>query len=104
MCPHQSSPNLTQFSMHSALGQLIQQAKIYNKINAEFCQKLPEVLKTLELCVIKNGVATLISSNPAVAFRAKQQLDEITTILQSVALDIAINRVEIKVSVDKIKQ
>ncbi len=101
MCPHKPTTNLAAFSPKGQLGKLFAQAKIYNQINEQLNQELPSTLKTLELCLIKNNIATLITSNPAVAFRAKQQLNELTTIVQSACLSIQIKQIEIKVTTDK---
>ncbi|WPE16486.1 hypothetical protein R5P06_00070 [Candidatus Thioglobus autotrophicus] len=99
MCPHKPTTNISNFSPNGDLGQLFAQAKIYNEINAQLTPKLPETLKTLELCLIKDGAATLIASNPAIASRAKQQTHELLTLLQSVSLAGKIDRINIKVSI-----
>ncbi len=99
MCPYKPTTNISNFSPNGDLGQLFAQAKIYNEINAQFTPKLPETLKTLELCLIKDATATLIANNPAIASRAKQQIHELLTLLQSVSLAGKIDRINIKVSI-----
>ncbi len=101
MCQHKPTTNLTNFSPKGSLGQMIAQAKIYNKINAQLHSQLPSALKDLKLCLIKDNVATLITSNSAVAFRAKQQLNEIITLLQGISLCQKISHIEIKVNTNK---
>jgi len=99
MCPHKPTTAISKFSPKSALGQLFAQAKIYNEINAQLKPKLPDALQTLELCLINNNTATLITENPAIASRAKQQLHELLTLLQSIPLTCKINHIKIKVSI-----
>ena len=77
------------------------QAKIYNKINAQLHMQLPDTLKDLDLCLIKDKVATLMTNNSAVAFRAKQQINEILIILQGISSSQQINHIEIKVFTNK---
>jgi hypothetical protein len=101
MCKHKSITNISNLSTHNRLGKLFAQAKVNNQINAQLEQQLPTNLKTLELCLIKDGIATLITSNPAVAFRAQQQLDAILTLLRSMPLVKKINTIKIKVSIGK---
>ena len=101
MCQHKPTDNLTNFSTKSSLGQLMAQAKVYNQINTQLHLQLPDTLKDLELCLIKDKVATLMTSNSAVAFRAKQQINEIFTILQGISSSQQINHVEIKVYTNK---
>ncbi|WP_428086779.1 hypothetical protein [Candidatus Thioglobus sp.] len=101
MYQHKSTTNLANFCASGKLGKLFAQAKTYNKINLQLAQQLPNTLKTLELCLIKNDIAILITNNPAVAFRAKQQRPEIITLLRSISLSSQINQIEIKIAVDK---
>lgn len=101
MCSYKSTTNLSTFSPKGQLGKLFAQAKVYNRINKQLKQKLPDTLKTLELCLIENNIATLITNNPAVAFRAKQQLDVLTSIVQSICPNISINQIKIKVMTNK---
>ncbi len=101
MCQHKSTINLANFSANGELGQLFSQARVYNEINAQLNRQLPDTLKALELCLIKNKVATLITDNPAIAFRAKQQLSEIITLLNSIVLTDQVNHIEIKVTANK---
>ena len=98
MCPHKPTTNISDFSPNGELGQLFAQAKIYNEINVQLAPKLPDTLKTLKLCLIKGSKATLIAINPAIAFRAKQQLPELIIILQSISLASKVNHISIKVS------
>ncbi|MBT3276453.1 hypothetical protein [Candidatus Thioglobus sp.] len=98
MCPHKPTTNISTFSPRGALGRLFNQAKTYNEINAQLNPMLPDTLKTLQLCLIKESTATLITSNPAVAFRAKQQLNELILLLQSIPLTEKIDCISIKVS------
>lgn len=101
MCKHKSIANVSNFSTTNKLGKLFAQAKIYNQINAQLEQDLPITLKTLELCLIKDGIATLITSNSAVAYRAKQQLPELLKLLHGIPLAGQINRIQIKVNTNK---
>ncbi|MDC0430773.1 hypothetical protein OAM42_04785 [Candidatus Thioglobus sp.] len=98
MCPHKPTTNISDFSPNGELGQLFAQAKIYNEINVQLAPKLPDTLKTLKLCLIKGNKATLIANNPAIAFRAKQQLPELIIILQSISLASKVDHISIKVS------
>jgi hypothetical protein len=98
MCPYKPTTNISNFSAKGSLGQLFEQAKVYNQINEQLQPLLPETLKSLELCLIKEGVATLITNNPAVAFRAKQQLDKIMALLHTISKAGKINHIEIKVA------
>ena len=99
MCPHKPTTDISKFSPNGDLGQLFAQAKIYNEINAQLKPKLPDTLKALQLCLIKDNTATLITHNPAIASRAKQQLHELLALLQSIPLACKINHINIKVSV-----
>ncbi len=90
--------DISNFSAQGSLGKLFSQAKRYNKINAKLRPILPDTLKTLELCLIQQGVATLITDNPAIAFRAKQQIPEIMALLRTASPSIKINHIEIKVA------
>jgi hypothetical protein len=101
MCQHKTTTNILNFSAKSQLGQLFAQAKIYNQINAQFKPLLPDTLKNLELCLIKDNVATLITNNSAIAFRAKQQLAQIILLLQSIEQTKQINHIKIKVIISK---
>lgn len=76
-------------------------AKVYNQINAQLSQHLPSTLEGLELCLIKDGLATLITSNSAIAYRAQQQLPELLNMLHSIPLAGQINRIQIKVNTNK---
>lgn len=98
MCQHKPMIDISNFSAQGSLGKLFSQAKRYNKINAKLRPILPDTLKTLELCLIQQGVATLITDNPAIAFRAKQQIPEIMALLRTASPSIKINHIEIKVA------
>ncbi|MCH9646527.1 MAG: hypothetical protein K0U08_07790 [Proteobacteria bacterium] len=98
MCPHKPTTDILKFSPNSNLGQMFAQAKIYNEINAQLKPKLPNTLKTLQLCFIKDNTATFTTHNPAIASRAKQQIHELLTLLQSIPLACKINHINIKVS------
>ena len=101
MYEHKSITNVSNLNNHHRLGKLFAQAKIYNQINAQLAQSLPSTLETLELCLIKDGLATLITSNSAVAYRAKQQLPELLNMLHCIPLASQINRIQIKVNTNK---
>jgi hypothetical protein len=101
MYQHKPTTNILNFSAKSQLGQLFAQAKIYNQINAQFQPLLPDTLKSLELCLIENDIATLITNNSAIAFRAKQQLVQIISLLQSIEQASQINHIKIKVAIGK---
>ncbi len=101
MCSHKPTDNLTHFSTRGSLGQLMARAKIYNQINTQLQPQLPDTLKNLELCLIKDEVATLITSNSATAFRAKQQINELLALLQGINSNQSINHIKIKVYTDK---
>ena len=101
MCPHKPTTNISTLSPNGKLGQLFAQAKIYNEINVQLLSKLPDTLITLKLCLIKGSLATLIADNPAVAFRAKQQLPELIVLLQSIPLANQIDHISIKVSTNQ---
>ncbi len=101
MCQHKKTTNLSSFSPSGDFGKLFEQAKTYNKINAELRGALPKTLNSLELCLIKDDVATFITSNQSVAFRAKQQISEILTLIRPISALQNINHVEIKVTINK---
>ena len=93
--------NLAQFSPEGALGKMIAQAKKINQINEQLKQILPDELNTLEVCLIKDQSATLITNNSAVAFRAQRQVKEILELIKPISALDAINHIEIKVTVEK---
>ena len=99
MCQHKKTTNLSSFSPSGDFGKLFKQAKLYNKINTELNNVLPKTLSGLELCLIKNNVATFITNNQSVAFRAKQQISEILSLIHSIPDLQNINHVDIKVTV-----
>ncbi len=101
MCQHKKTTNLSSFSPSGDFGKLFKQAKLYNKINTELSTALPKALNSLELCLIKNSTATFVTNNQSVAFRAKQQISEILTLIQSISGLQNINHVEIKVTINK---
>lgn len=65
--------NLAKFVPTGKLGALFAQAKAYNKINTQLREILPAEINSLELCLIKETTAILITNNQAVAFRAQKQ-------------------------------
>jgi hypothetical protein len=101
MCQYKTLTNLASFVPSGQLGQLFAQAKTYNQINVELVKLIPSTLKPLELCLIKDNTATLITQNQAVAFRAQKQLTVLLELLTQIPTLESITRIEIKISINK---
>lgn len=101
MCQYKTLTNLASFVPSGQLGQLFAQAKTYNQINVELVKLIPSTLKPLELCLIKDNTAILITQNQAVAFRAQKQLTVLLELLTQIPTLKSITRIEIKISINK---
>ncbi len=101
MCQYKTLTNLASFVPNGQLGQLFAQAKAYNKINIELAKLLPNTLKSLELCLIKDNTATLITHNQAIAFRAQKQLVILLELLTQIPALESVIHVEIKININK---
>jgi hypothetical protein len=101
MCQYKTLTNLASFVPSGQLGQLFVQAKTYNQINVELVKLIPSTLKPLELCLIKDNTAILITQNQAVAFRAQKQLTVLLELLTQIPTLESITRIEIKISINK---
>jgi hypothetical protein len=58
---------------------------------------LPEAFKTLSLCTLKDGVATFVTHNQAVAFRAQKQQDFLLGIIKNLDALSSVQKIIIKV-------
>jgi hypothetical protein len=101
MCQYKTLTNLASFVPSGQLGQLFAQAKTYNQINVELVKLIPSTLKPLELCLIKDNTAILITQNQVVAFRAQKQLTVLLELLTQIPTLESITRIEIKISINK---
>ena len=101
MCQYKTLTNLASFVPSGQLGQLFAQAKTYNQINVELVKLIPSTLKPLELCLIKDNTAILITQNQAVAFSAQKQLTVLLELLTQIPTLESITRIEIKISINK---
>lgn len=101
MCQYKTLTNLASFVPSGQLGQLFTQAKTYNQINVELVKLIPSTLKPLELCLIKDNMATLITQNQAVAFSAQKQLTLLLKLLTQIPTLESITRIEIKININK---
>jgi hypothetical protein len=101
MCQYKTLTNLASFVPSGQLGQLFAQAKTYNQINVELVKLIPSTLKPLELCLIKDNTAILITQNQSVAFRAQKQLTVLLELLTQIPTLESITRIEIKISINK---
>lgn len=101
MCQYKALTNLASFMPSGQLGQLFAQAKTYNQINIELAKLLQDTLKSLELCLIRDNTATLITHNQAIAFRAQKQLVTLLELLIQIPALVSITHVEIKININK---
>ncbi|BBB24290.1 conserved hypothetical protein [Isorropodon fossajaponicum endosymbiont JTNG4] len=101
MCQYKTLTNLASFTPSGQLGQLFTQAKAYNQINIDLAKLLPSTLKPLELCLIKNNTAILITHNQAIAFRAQKQLVTLLELLIQIPALESITHIEIKININK---
>ncbi len=101
MCKYKTLTNLASFVPSGQLGKLLAQAKVYNQINIELAKLLPSTLKPLELCLIKDNKATLITHNQAIAFRAQKQLVALLELLTQIPALESITHIEIKININK---
>jgi hypothetical protein len=90
--------NLAQFQPNGKLKKMFTRARIYNQINQRLQTQLPESLKSLRLCMIEQGLATFMTDNQAVGFRAKQQNILLLNILQQ-ATDEPVQKISIKIHI-----
>ncbi|WP_291931881.1 hypothetical protein [Candidatus Thioglobus sp.] len=95
---NKTTTNLANFIPKGELGQLFVKARAYNLINNKLISLLPSPLKTLSLCVVEDNVATLVTSNQAVAFRAQKQCSELLSIIQTLEGLSHIQKITIKVN------
>lgn len=70
---YKSTTKLADFSLKGRLGLLFSQARMFNDCNDKLLKILPDNLKALSLCAIKDDVATFVADNQATAFVAQQQ-------------------------------
>ncbi len=77
-----NTTNLSNFRPKGKLGALFAQAKTFNQLNDQLFETLPEDLKKLSLCALKNNTATFVTHDQAVAFRAQKQHDLLLNILK----------------------
>ncbi len=90
--------SLAKFTPKGRLGAMFAQAKAYNQINAQLSKILPNEINSLELCLIKDSVATFVANNQAVAFRAQKQHKLLLELLTSLEGLEKINKIAIKIS------
>ena len=81
------------------LGQLFTRAKTHNIINAKLKTLLPNNLTGLNLSLIKDNTAVLMSTNPAVVFRAQKQTIKLISILKKINKLAHITKIEVKISI-----
>ncbi|CAC9434231.1 hypothetical protein [uncultured Gammaproteobacteria bacterium] len=90
--------NLSNFTPKGVLGQLFTQARVLNRLNEALSEHLPEQFRTLSLCAIDKGVATFVTHNQALAFRAQQQNAILLSTLGEIEALTHIEKVIVKVN------
>ncbi len=68
-----NTTNLSNFEPKGKLGALFAQARMFNQLNDQLFEILPEDLKKLSLCALKDNTATFVTHDQALAFRAQKQ-------------------------------
>ncbi|SFV86476.1 hypothetical protein MNB_SUP05-SYMBIONT-4-1367 [hydrothermal vent metagenome] len=89
--------NLANFTPKGALGQMFTQARALNELNEQLSEFLPKTFKSLSLCVVENNIATFVTNNQALAFRAQKQPDILLEALRQIKPLRQIEKVVIKV-------
>lgn len=89
--------NLSNFTPKGKLGVLFAQARAFNQLNDQLSVLLPEAFKTLSLCTLKDGVATFVTHNQAVAFRAQKQQNTLLDIVKNLDDLSSVQKIVVKV-------
>ncbi|MDG2354000.1 MAG: hypothetical protein P8L86_04215 [Gammaproteobacteria bacterium] len=92
-----NTTNLSNYTPKGKLGVLFAQARAFNQLNDQLSTLLPEAFKTLSLCTLKDGVATFVTHNQAVAFRAQKQQDFLLGIIKNLDALSSVQKIIIKV-------
>lgn len=100
MYKHDTTTNLADFNPKGKLGLLFAQAKLFNHYNDQLSIVLPDNLKSLSLCAIKNDLATFVTDNQACAFLAQQQQKTLLNALQKINGLSKIQKIAVKVSLN----
>lgn len=90
--------NLSNFTPKGLLGSLFAKARTLGVANEDLKQQLPKSFQSLSLCTIVDGVATFVTDNQALAFRAQQQQTLLLDALAQVKNIPTAEKVVIKVS------
>lgn len=98
MYKHKTTTKLTDFNPKGKLGLLFTQARMFNHCNDQLSQTLPDNLKSLSLCMIKNDLATFVTNNQASAFLAQKQQKTLLNALQKIDGLPTIRKIVVKVS------
>ena len=89
--------NLSNFTPKGKLGALFAQARAFNRLNDQLSTLLPEAFKTLSLCALKDEVATFVTHNQAVAFRAQKQQNTLLDIVKNLDDLSSVQKIVVKV-------
>ncbi len=79
-----SKENPANFKPGSALGILLEKAKLHNRLNALLKKQLPLELDGLSLCLVDRQKVFLAAKNPSVAFRAQKQKTRLLSIIKKI--------------------
>lgn len=88
--------NLSKFTPKGTLGSLFQQARDLSQLNKELSKYLPEQFKSLSLCRIEHNVATFITDNQAIIFRAQKQDAILLSAIKQITSLAHIEKIKIK--------
>ncbi len=96
-----NTTNLSNFTPEGKLGVLFAQARMFNQLNDQLSTLLPETFKALSLCALKDGTATFVTNNQAVAFRAQKQHNILLDIVKNLEDLSGIQKIIIKVDLQE---
>ncbi len=77
------------------------QARAFNQLNDQLSTLLPEAFKALSLCALKDGAATFVTNNQAVAFRAQKQHNVLLDIVKNLEDLSGVQKIIIKVDLQE---
>jgi hypothetical protein len=96
-----NTTNLSNFTPKGKLGVLFAKARAFNQLNDQLSALLPEAFKTLSLCALKDGTATFVTNNQAVAFRAQKQHNVLLDIVKNLEDLSGVQKIIIKVDLQE---
>jgi hypothetical protein len=89
--------NLANFNPKGLTGQMFAKARLLNQINEQLSQQLPTQFKSLSLSAVDEGVATFVTHNQALAFRAQKQSAALLNVITKMESLASIQKVVIKI-------